>query len=597
MFAMSVFLLIAALAISPSNQDVISSKLTSSWNLGSHFQLTTSPSGIEITQEKTTIWSAAVPFISASAGNDSVVESSGAFNISQRDIDKCRDQSITDIRHISWDESEEGAIRISGTLTHCGHASAPYTLTFWVPSTLPDRVAFYLDISLASNRAQPLMKLYFRFVSNARQDFYGLGAQASFGSLKGHKIPIFSREQGVGRGDEPLTSYENENGTFSGGNRFTTYTAIPSYVSTDGNVFYLSEKSTGYAEFDFTQPGLVSVRYDSLSVDGMFMRASNMFDAVEMLTAYTGRMPSLPKWVDNGAILGIQGGQAKVNRIVQEGLNLRCPIAGVWLQDWCGTHSQEGPYINISRLWWNWEKDQKLYPNWNEFVQNLRSEHNVRTLSYINTFLANVSTKPDGFRRNLYAEASAHKYFVQNTTTDSTAIVSSGPGLEAGIIDLTNPGLRNWFRGVLRSQMWNANISGFMSDFGEYTPVTSDTRLHSIVSDAFFFHNQYPFLWAQFQREVANELGLQDEALIFHRSAAMGSNRYMNLFWAGDQNVNWGVNDGLKSVVPIMIHMGLSGYAHQHSDVGGYTTILTYEDFNVRNPTFTTLRFALSIIW
>jgi alpha-glucosidase (family GH31 glycosyl hydrolase) len=76
-------------------------------------------------------------------------------------------------------------------------------------------------------------------------------------------------------------------------------------------------------------------------------------------------------------------------------------------------------------------------------------------------FLANVSTKPDGFRRNLYAEADRLHYFVQNRTTDSTAIISSGPGLDAGIIDLTKPGLRRWFTEVMESQVWNyANISG-----------------------------------------------------------------------------------------------------------------------------------------
>jgi alpha-glucosidase (family GH31 glycosyl hydrolase) len=202
-------------------------------------------------------------------------------------------------------------------------------------------------------------------------------------------------------------------------------------------------------------------------------------------------------------------------------------------------------------------------------------------LSYINTFLANVSTKPDGFRRNLYAEATPLHYFVQNTTTNSTAIISSGPGLEAGIIDLTNPGLRSWFTEVLRTQVWDANISGFMTDFGEYTPVTNDTKLYHMVWDAFFFHNQYPFLWAQFHREVVEELGLEDEALLFYRSAAMNSNRYMTLFWAGDQDVDWGVNDGLKSVVTILGHMGLSGYAHSHSDIGGYTDVLTYAGFNV----------------
>lgn len=209
----------------------------------------------------------------------------------------------------------------------------------------------------------------------------------------------------------------------------------------------------------------------------------------------------------------------------------------------------------------------------------------MRTLSYVNVFLANVSTKPDGYRRNLYDEASASGYFVQNTTSNSTAIISSGPGLDAGIIDLTNPGLRSWFTDVLRDQVWNANISGYMSDFGEYTPITSDTKLYDMVSDAFFAHDEYPLLWAEFQRQVINDLSLQDEALVFYRSAATGANKYMNIFWAGDQNVNWQVNDGIKSVVTIMGHMGLSGYAHQHSDVGGYTDVLTYDDYNItRSP-------------
>ena len=331
----TICLFITSLAIVPTHQNVVYAPSTSTWDLGNGFELRRQENGIDIAHDRSSIWRATSPFISASAGNDSVVGSSGAFKITGVDADQCQDQTITDVQEVPWEDTASGnATRVSGSLLDCGANSAPYTLTFWVPSTLTDRVAFFLEISRFPDRAQPLKKLYLRFASNAQEDFYGLGAQASFASLKGQRVPIFSREQGVGRGDEPLTSYENENGTFSGGNRFTTYTAIPSYVSTDGNVFYLSEKSTGYANFDFRDPELVSVRYDSLSVDGMLMRAANMFDAVEMLTDYTGRMPALPTWVDEGAILGIQGGQAKVNRIVEQGLDLNCPIAAVWLQDW-----------------------------------------------------------------------------------------------------------------------------------------------------------------------------------------------------------------------------------------------------------------------
>lgn len=435
-------------------------------SLSDRFTVTWESQVLSVLHDNTTIWSTVPgkPFMSASAGNDSVTGSNGAFNITQVDTDRCQDQDVQSIQAVAWSGTSTGsAVQVQGTLLECGNATAPYTLTLWAPNDASSHVAFYAAIGQSSNPAQPLKKLYMTWMSNASEDFYGLGAQASFASLKNQSIPIFSREQGVGRSDQPITNIENENGTFAGGDKFTTYTAIPSYISTDGRVFALSEKSTAYANFSFTLPDEVQMRYDSLSVDGILARGNDMFDAVECLTAYTGRMPALPKWVDDGAILGIQGGQDKVNHIVQQGLNLSCPIAAVWLQDWCGTHSQAGPYLNVSRLWWNWENDQQLYPTWNGFVQDLRTQYNVRTLSYINVFLANVSTKSDGFKRNLYDKASAAHYFVQNTTANSTATISSGPGLDAGIIDLTNPGLREWFTDVLRTQVWNANISGFMS--------------------------------------------------------------------------------------------------------------------------------------
>ena len=336
----TIFLLSSLVLSSPTQLAVSSSTSSKQWSLGGGFKLQQASDKLEVLQGASSIWStvAGKPFISASAGNDSIIESSGAFYIKDVDIDTCEKQSIDQVKQVTWDGSVSGkAAQVTGHLRNCGDASTTYTLTFWVPSNLTDRVAWNLDISKSSKAKQPLKKLYFSYASNAEEGFYGLGAQASFGSLKGQNIPIFSREQGVGRGDAVITQYENQNDTFAGGNRFTTYTAIPSYVSTDGNVFYLSESSTAYARFDFTEPDAVTLRYDFLSAAGMFMRADNMFDAVEMLTAYTGRMPALPQWVDNGAVLGLEGGQAKVNHVVEKGLSdYDCPIAAVWLQDWCG---------------------------------------------------------------------------------------------------------------------------------------------------------------------------------------------------------------------------------------------------------------------
>lgn len=195
----------------------------------------------------------------------------------------------------------------------------------------------------------------------------------------------------------------------------------------------------------------------------------------------------------------------------------------------------------------------------------------MRTLSYINPFFANVSTKPDGFKRDLFSEAAKSRYTVQNLTTGETSLVSSGAGVEAGILDLTNEEARSWFTEILRDQVWSANISGYMCDFGEYTPITPDTGLKNASGGPVLYHNAYPGDWAAFHHSFINHSLSTSDAVVFHRSANLGSNKNMNLFWAGDQNIAWQRNDGIKSVANILGHMGISGYSQAHSDIGGYT--------------------------
>lgn len=308
------------------------------WALGNGFSLTVDEgtNHLSVAQGGRTIWETISrrPFLSASAGIDQVVDSSGNFNITQVDRNKCIDQQITEVSRIPWRGADsDHAIAVRGILPGCGSETARFSVALYVPAELPDRVAFDIDVSPDASR-DALTKLFFTYSSSPSEDFYGLGGQASFASLKNQSVPIFSREQGVGRGDQPTTRLEDEDSYFAGGNTFTTYSAVPQYISSDARVFHLSQESTAYTTFDFRAPDAVTVRYAALHVNGYLMQANNMLDAVTMLTQYTGRMPELPHWVDTGAVLGIQGGQQKVNSIVSQGLELDCPIAAVWLQDW-----------------------------------------------------------------------------------------------------------------------------------------------------------------------------------------------------------------------------------------------------------------------
>lgn len=82
-----------------------------------------------------------------------------------------------------------------------------------------------------------------------------------------------------------------------------------------------------------------------------------------MLSTYTstlaGRLKPLPKWVGQGAILGLQGGTDTVKQtlaqVEKEWGNLS-DVAGVWLQDWTGQRVFDGPNdLPRTGLWWNWE--------------------------------------------------------------------------------------------------------------------------------------------------------------------------------------------------------------------------------------------------
>lgn len=57
------------------------------------------------------------------------------------------------------------------------------------------------------------------------------------------------------------------------------------------------------------------------------------------------------------------------------------------------------------------------------------------------------------------------------------------------------------------------------------------------------------------------------------RAGFRDSPKWASLFWEGDQMVSWQANDGIKSAVVGLLSSGISGYAFNHSDIGGYCAV------------------------
>jgi hypothetical protein len=85
----------------------------------------------------------------------------------------------------------------------------------------------------------------------------GLGAQFSSLEHSGKRVPILTQEQGIGRGRQPMTWALNRFMRGVGGRWYTTYTAVPHYVTSAARSLFVATRT--YLEFDFSKSGRVSV--------------------------------------------------------------------------------------------------------------------------------------------------------------------------------------------------------------------------------------------------------------------------------------------------------------------------------------------------
>lgn len=506
------------------------------------------------------------PFLLASQGHDTFESDSGNFKITEVD------HNVTIRQTVDVIEVTTELITIKGKLDRSwflNDDSTPlqYTFTF---SILPLKNQLQFDATIQGPAYWNTLHLIYG--SDANEGFFGFGEQFSWGNLKGQKVPIFVREQGAGRGSEPLTTFLNAiptHGRYAGGSRFTTYAPMPHYVTTESRSLFLT-KGTTYSSFDLQRDRVILRQTFTQSIGGRIVASENMMDAINEYAEFTGHMRSLPKWIGQGAIAAIQGGEKKVLDIVERMKKANVPVVALWLQDWVGKREQQILGKKLKRLWWNWLPDDILYPNWNTFVKKLQSDYDIRTLCYINCFLADVSMGKTTFKHNLFAEAREKGYLAKRTINGKTDayIVNSGPNFQAGILDLSNPSVTAWLKDHIKKYVFDVGCAGYMADFGEYLPL--DAVLDSATAEV--FHNQYPVAWAKLHDDIVKELQLTDEAFIFHRSAFVGSQRHMNAMWVGDQNCSWDIYDGIKSAVTGMLAGSISGLTNNHSDIGGYTT-------------------------
>ncbi len=334
-------------------------------------------------------------------------------------------------------------------------------------------------------------------------------------------------------------------------NKYETYYAQPTFLSS--RKYFYHSLTTARSEFNFKDESCHVIKTDEIAP--FYIGFGDTFaDVMNNLTELIGRQPELPDWVYDGHILGIQGGTDIMMSKIENAVNHGIPVNGAWIQDW------EGRRVTAvgKQLFWNWEWDKELYPGLDVKIKEL-GERGIKVLGYINPFLA--------VEKPLYKEASEKGYTVKNKDgEDYYVTITTFP---AAMVDFTNPDAVEWLKGVIKKNMIDLGLSGWMADFGEYLP--TDAVLFS-GEDAELVHNTWPARWAQINREAVEEAGKLGEIMFFTRAGFSNTPKYSTMMWCGDNHVDFSIDFGLPSVIPAMLSLSVCGFGLSHSDIGGYTS-------------------------
>jgi alpha-glucosidase len=510
---------------------------------------------LAVEDDGTTVWST-VPgesFLEAADAGFEATHRQGPYEVTE-DVRLARaDQTV---ESVSVGENEEGddELVIQGNLSDGGDETVGYELAV----TVTDEE--HLRFRLTTDRDTDDVRLGLRYASSPDERFHGFGEQARHLDLKGEEVPVVTQEPGIGR-DHVVNEFLVEAvSPGSSGTTVSSYAPMPYYLSDEGYSFFL--ENTAYSVFDLRDDTVASVRCYDEELVWRVVGGSSPVERVESFTRYTGRMPALPDWIQEGGVVGAQGGTERVREIWSELRERETPLAGFWLQDWVGKRITSFG----EQLWWNWELDRDQYPRWESLVEDLNDD-GVEVLGYVSPYIVDVSEK-EKVRRNLFEEARENGYLVEE---DDEVFMLPITDFSAALIDLTNPDAREWMRDVIIDQLLGNGFRGWMADFGEGMPF--DAELHDESVDPTEYHNRYVVDWAETNREAIEQEG-RDDAVFFTRSGFTRSPAHSTLFWTGDQFVSWDDRDGFETSIRALLTSGVSGISQNHFDAGGYTSIV-----------------------
>lgn len=406
----------------------------------------------------------------------------------------------------------------------------------------PDEV----ELRASAQGATAARELGVRFRCEAASHFLGFGEQFNAVDHRGAHVPLWVSEQGIGRDPDRRNAFS--------GDHTTTYFPVPFFLDPRG--FGVALDTDARAEADLCRDDPAAWTFSAQEERELVVRLYTGPTVPDVMRAWTllqGRTAAPPAWAVDGVWLGVQGGPAAVRAAVERARRFDVPTGAVWAQDWLGRRDFGAGNAGVR---YRWSVDEARYPDLGGLIGELRSQ-GVRFLGYFNSFLA-----PE---QDLYEPAVRLGYAVRRADgSPYTFVIAVFSG---GLLDVNNPAAVTWFQGYADRAL-DLGMSGWMQDFGEWLP-------HDAVvadgSDARRAHNRYPERWQRAAREVLERRHPDGDWILLSRSGWLRTAQVSQVVWAGDQEATWDEHDGLQTVIPAMVSLGLAGVGYCTHDVAGFS--------------------------
>jgi alpha-glucosidase len=335
------------------------------------------------------------------------------------------------------------------------------------------------------------------------------------------------------------------------------YKAIPFFLAlNNGNAYGIFLDNTYRSSFDFgkTEHDAYSFGAEGGQLDYYFFYGPDPKRVLTDYTALTGRMPLPPLFS-----LGYQQcrysyyPEARVREIA-DGFRKRHIPADVLYLD-----------IDYQEKYRPFTIDRERFPHFEGMIADLHKQGFKLVLITDLHIAAVPGYKP-------YDEGIAHDYFVKNP--DGSVFVGPvWPG-PAVFPDFTRAAVRDWW-GTLYTGFVKMGARGFWNDMNE--PAVFETPTKTMPLDTVHHVEQRK----TDHREIHNVFGLENvhgtydgmlrlepnlRPFVLTRAAYAGAQRYAST-WTGDNTASW---NHMRLSVPQIINLGLSGFAMNGADIGGF---------------------------